>query len=597
MAIRCLVLLLATFLLASVASAQSALRDRLEAIVEQSTIPAIGYAVLEDGEIRDIGVVGEANRRSLFRAGSISKTVTTIMVLSLVNEGVLSLETPLREVLPNIDLANDWAETSPIRLVDLLEQTSGLAGTSYADYGNWPTDIAPARVAEARRFEARWQPGQFFSYANVNHTLAAAMAETRTGTAFDTLVAERVFAPLGMDSASFDRMAVEGSVLGSVHANGRPASYWDLDIRPSGALVGTIDDLAALARFLTTDGATAPERLRGVVPRMRAPESALVARQGYDFIYGAGLFPFVENGRVYYGHWGRIDGFQSVIGTNPERGAAFVLLANGEDRRAFAEARALIAAGVTGVSVTPSEEGPHSDLRKEGWWVPFTDDNVQRAWITEYLGMVHTRVNDGTLLIRPGLAPWTEIEATALTHAQYGLEGFPVATHVFARGDAGETFLLGDSQLTLKRIGTAEAVLRLGGLALFVVSLCVAVGGGLIHAVWRVLGSSQSHSGMWVALGVAAVSAILLMALHVRWGMLAPLGELTALSAPSFRSVTLLGLSLLWPVATLLALVASTRRLAAGAPYIGATGLIVGLAFLLSIAFLAGYGFVPLKTW
>ncbi|MEM1429159.1 MAG: serine hydrolase domain-containing protein [Pseudomonadota bacterium] len=592
-----LFLALSLLLVALPAAAQVSLRDSLEQIREASTIPSMGYVVIENGEVLEIDVIGDADRNAVFRAGSISKTATTIMLLSLVNEGALLLDTPLRAALPDIQLVNDWSATSPIRLVDLLEQTSGLPGTSYADYGNWPTTLPPTRMAELGRFETRWPPGQFFSYANINHTLAAAMAEARTGISFDTLMAERVFAPLGMRDASFDRITAGARFVRSVDTGGRPGEYWDLDVRPSGALVGTIDDIAALARFLATDGATAPAPLRDIVPRMRTPEAALVARQGFEHIYGAGLFPFVENEQVYYGHWGRIDGFQAVIGTNPLTGGGFALVANGQDRRTFARARARLAAEVEGVPVAAPKAGSSDSLQADGWWVPFTDDSVQRAWISEFLGLVLARVEGDTLLLRPGLAPWTLTEADAIAPSYYAIDGFPVATHVFATDEAGETFLLGDSQLTLRRIGGAEAALRLGGLVLFIVALGLGLVGGSVHAVRRLRGRRDGPGGMWALLWIAAASAVLLMALHVRWGMLAPLSDVTALSEPGLRSISLLTLSLLWPIASVLGLLAAARHMAGGVTLSGATGVIASLSFLLAIAYLATFGFIPLVTW
>ncbi|MEM6673303.1 MAG: serine hydrolase [Planctomycetota bacterium] len=587
----------AALVLAGSVAAQTGLRDDLSSILDDSSIPSLGYAVVRDGEVTEIDVLGDAPRDAAFRIGSISKSVTTVLVLRLAEEGLLDLQTPLTEALPDVGIASRWASTAPILLVDLLEQTSGLPGTSYADYGAHPTDISPLTVAGDHGSRTRWRPGAFFSYANVNHTLAAAAAEKAAGVAFDELVRTRVLEPLGLRQASFDRSAVGERLVESFDGNGQQEERWDLDVRPSGSLVASIDDLAALARFLATDGASGPWEGTEIVRRMRTPERALVARANYPFIYGAGLFPFVENGSVYYGHWGRIDGFQAVFGTNPNDRSGFALVANGADRRAFGRARARIAREIPGTPAQPDTVVAPFGGEVEGWWLPFTDDSAERAWISEVTGLVRVDRTDEGIALTAGLTPWSARALEPFGPGRFRVPGYPIATHVFAEDPAGETYLLGDQQLSLRRISSIEAWLRIAVLGAFLVALPLALIGGLRAFLQLVRGRAGPRRSAWILLGLAAASAGSFMVLHVLWGMLAPLSELRELSRPSSRSVTLAVLSVAWPLASGASLVKLLRGRSSdfGIGRVLAVG--IAVVFGVVAAYLATFGFVPLLTW
>lgn len=583
----------------SLGIARADLHRDLDAIREASTIPVLAYAVIRDGAVVERGVLGDAPKDARFRAGSVSKTVTTMMILSLVADGTLSLNMPVADTLGAAAPRNDWEATAPLRLVHLLEQTSGLPGTSYADYGNRDPRLSPSTVAVERDLTTRWPPGQFFSYANVNHTLAAAMAERVTGESFDDLVRQRVFEPLGMAGATFRRDRLDGAtLLSSVDAAGRSEGVWDLAVRPSGALIAAIDDLAALSLFLAMDGGSAAAIPPDLVRRMRAPETSLVAGAGYPMIYGAGLFPFVEGADVFFGHWGRIDGFQTVLATSPETGAGFVLIANGGDRQAFGAARRRLSEEVSsGIDPTVPPDRADDLARYGGWWLPFTDDSVERAWISQVLGLVRVGEGPNRLKLRAGLPPWSVTELEPSGAGQFRLPGFPIPTHVFAPDRDGELFMLGDQQLSFRRIGGVEAAFRLVLPVIVLIAAPILVVGGGMALVRRVRGHDDPSASAWMWFGLMAMLFVALLGLHVLWGMLAPLSALQGLSEATWRSLALAGLSLAWPMAGLAGSVALWRRLGAVGRVSAAFLIFVAGSFGIIAVHLSGEGWVPLVTW
>lgn len=131
------------------------------------------------------------------RVASISKLVTAIGVLRLVEAGKLDLDADVSGLL-GWRLRNPAFPDRPISLRLLLSHTSSIAdGVDYA----LPLDAELRTVlADPRAWNARHPPGSWFAYANLNFPIVAAVMERATGERFDRLMHRLVLAPLGLDA-------------------------------------------------------------------------------------------------------------------------------------------------------------------------------------------------------------------------------------------------------------------------------------------------------------------------------------------------------------------------------------------------------------
>lgn len=76
---------------------------------------------------KNIGV----KRYSLFRAGSISKTIAAIAIMQLVEKGKIDLSTPVQQLAPEIAIHNPWEDKLPVSILHLLEHTAGFDDIHY----------------------------------------------------------------------------------------------------------------------------------------------------------------------------------------------------------------------------------------------------------------------------------------------------------------------------------------------------------------------------------------------------------------------------------------------------------------------------------
>jgi CubicO group peptidase (beta-lactamase class C family) len=152
-----------------------------------------------------VAVTGLANRETgravtaddPVRVASISKLVTAIGVMRLVEQGLLDLDADVSDRL-GWRLRNPAFPDVPITLRLLLSHRSSL--TDAADYVLPLDDVLEQKVRDPRAWDAAHAPGTFFRYTNFNFPVVAAVMERATGERFDRLMQRLVLAPLKLDA-------------------------------------------------------------------------------------------------------------------------------------------------------------------------------------------------------------------------------------------------------------------------------------------------------------------------------------------------------------------------------------------------------------
>jgi CubicO group peptidase (beta-lactamase class C family) len=191
------------------------LADRMAAL----HVPGVSIAVIHDGKIewaRGFGVTkigGEpVTPDALFQAASISKPVTAMAVLRLVQSGKLSLDTDVNQYLKTWKLpANSFTERAKVTVRELLTHTAGLTVHGFAGYasgaplptlvqvlnGEKPANSAPIRVDT--------EPGTIWRYSGGGYVVAQQLLQDVTGEPFPKLMKDTVLAPIGMSKSTYEQ--------------------------------------------------------------------------------------------------------------------------------------------------------------------------------------------------------------------------------------------------------------------------------------------------------------------------------------------------------------------------------------------------------
>lgn len=290
--------------------------------------------------------------QTVFRIASVTKVLTGIALMRLVDDGTLTLDTPVMAHLPRLRLRTPGA-AEQLTLRMLLSHTSGLPEGSVER--PWqverrdPDGLAAFVAQDLPRFPMVGRPGELYFYSNLAINLAGFLAQTATGVPFERLLDELVVRPLGLRRTTLDPTVAmtyplaqrhtcdEDGVLRVRRDGGDNTAFY-----PAGYAFSTADDLATVLRLLIGGGAVDGTRLlsRDAVHLMQTPHADIRLSRGLHY----GLTSVIEpdyKGIRRIGHEGVLRGYCAKITYAPDHGVGVAVLYNHEynERPRFFAAR------------------------------------------------------------------------------------------------------------------------------------------------------------------------------------------------------------------------------------------------------------------
>jgi len=192
--------------------------------MERFNIPGAAVAVVQEDEIvyangfgvRELGKDDSVTPETLMMIGSITKSMTTMLMATLVDDGLMDWETPVVEVMPTFALA-DPELTQKITVRNLVCACTGVPRRDFEFLLNYDELSAEDIVESLATFELFTDFGEAFQYSNQMVATGGYVAAAAAGAEYGSLyngyvqaVQERVFAPIGMTSTtlSFDEVQV-----------------------------------------------------------------------------------------------------------------------------------------------------------------------------------------------------------------------------------------------------------------------------------------------------------------------------------------------------------------------------------------------------
>jgi CubicO group peptidase (beta-lactamase class C family) len=315
-------------------------------------IPGAAVAVVAGDEVvysqgfgmRDIAADAPFTTETRFRIGSTTKSMTSMLIAQLVDEGVLTWDMPVTELFPSFQTA-DPELTAQITLRDLMGMGTGLVSSTLDGFawGDWDIDgLLDAISRQTIGGEYR----DFYSYNNEVYALTGYAAVTASGLeptvdAYRTLIQERIFDPIGMESAfvSDDMDALGENYSQSYETSlftGEPSLMTDPPIgivAPAGSVWTNIEDMA---RYMITqmNGGVTPDGTRIVSEEALAetwqPGVTIPGQEPeiQDTAYGMGWVTQTYRGVPIRYHDGGWAGYSTQMVIYPDDDIALVIFAN-----------------------------------------------------------------------------------------------------------------------------------------------------------------------------------------------------------------------------------------------------------------------------
>ena len=183
------------------------LQDYTAQLLRDHAIPGISLALWNNGALLESasGILNtqtgvEATTDSIFQIGSITKLFTSSLVMMLVEQGRLDLDSPIKAYLRDFALADVEAAQS-ITVRQLLNHSSGMLGDYFPDDHQEDGPHIARYVDRCSLLPQIHQPGEQFSYCNSGFAIAGRLIEVVLGISWHQAMQELIFQPLNMNHA------------------------------------------------------------------------------------------------------------------------------------------------------------------------------------------------------------------------------------------------------------------------------------------------------------------------------------------------------------------------------------------------------------
>jgi len=337
-----------------VAAAQSASNpsltgfdDYVVATMKQFKVPGVSVAIVRDGHIilskgygyRDIERQLPVTSKTLFAIGSVTKSFSVTMLGTLVDEGKLDWDKPVRDYFPAFRM-HDPVATEEMTMRDLVTHRSGLPRHDLVWYTQ---DISREEVIERLRYLEPNKPFRStYQYNNLMFMTAGYLGGQLAGGTWEQAVQKRVLDAIGMSGTNFSVVDSQKSPdFAQPYRKDRKTQvvfkipfYVQTAVGPAGEINSNADDLARYLLFHlnlgSIDGKQIISRnnaLQMQTPQMAIPGQSPFKEYGGDS-YGLAFDITTYRGHALIQHGGAIDGFRATFRFLPNDKAGVVVLAN-----------------------------------------------------------------------------------------------------------------------------------------------------------------------------------------------------------------------------------------------------------------------------
>lgn len=265
----------------------------------------------------NIATVTKSDKQTMYRIGSISKTITTALILKAVEEGKITLSDNIRTFFPSIENADQ------ITISNLLNHHSGIHNFTGGNFDNWKTQSKNRHdlIDSIAKGGSDFAPGTKAAYSNSNFVLLSFILENIYHKPYGEILNNEIIKPLHLEHFYFGDKEVnkkDKALPYYFEAGWNVSTETDLSIpMGAGSIVTSAEDLATVLEALFHGKIISKEML------------AKMEEQTDGF--GFGIFEKNMMGKVAYTHDGVIDGFNSYYYYFPQDETFYILLSNAEN--------------------------------------------------------------------------------------------------------------------------------------------------------------------------------------------------------------------------------------------------------------------------
>ena len=273
----------------------------------------------------------EVTDSTLFVLGSITKTFTALGILKLVEEGKLKLDDEVMTLAPELPISNKWEDEFPLKVYHLLEHTSGFDELHLKDRSIPVSDdefpLIEGISIVKNSLQIRWKPGTRFAYSNVGYLVAGYLIEKVSGKKFNDYMVQEVLEPLRMTNSSIRLKEINQELLAKSYSySKKELPFKHIFTRPTGSLISSSQDIGQFLKILLNKGGTF---LNEDGFKEFETHHSIEVFENTENGYRLGIYPRFRRDRIWLGHGGSINKYNSEFEYCYEQGLGIFVVSNG----------------------------------------------------------------------------------------------------------------------------------------------------------------------------------------------------------------------------------------------------------------------------
>jgi len=304
----------------------------------QLQVPGAAVGVVVDGKVllargygrREVGLEERVTADTVFAIASMSKSFTSAVLATLVDQGKLDWDTPVRRYLPGFEMY-DSTLTLQVTARDLLTHRTGMPSHSFLRFSTY---LQPAELVARLRYLPTNRPlRDGFQYSNTMYAIAGYLAGEVAGSTWNELVRQRLFQPLGMDNSTTQLAeTLQRPDHATAHAReqGKVSTvpfydYMKFGVAPAGAISSSANDMLKYLQMYLNDGQVGERQIISKA-QLRQLHKPVTIDGPSNYALGWGVTQ--RNAEQLVQHGGSIIGFTSHMALVPGRKIGVVVLNN-----------------------------------------------------------------------------------------------------------------------------------------------------------------------------------------------------------------------------------------------------------------------------
>jgi CubicO group peptidase (beta-lactamase class C family) len=320
--------------------------DRIRKLMRQHHLPSVAVAVIVDQETlwhdtygyADVDQELPAKPDTIYKLYSVAKVFTAIETMRLVEEGLVDLDAPITDVLPDFNIQSRFKDSGPITVRSILTHHAGLPrnGCTWVPYTPQDPEVLTVIAASVGFCHSVAPVGERYHYSNLGSDVLGYVIEKLRGQTFASYMQEHLLTAAGMESSAFlsnDLPAAKDEAWGYTYSKRTyiPLAQDDITSLPSGNLYASLEDMESFVKFLLREGESdSLQYLQSGTLQMMYKEQYPDNRDPHTMGLGWKIARILDKETMIWHDGGPVEGTGALVALLPEKKLGIVLIANGD---------------------------------------------------------------------------------------------------------------------------------------------------------------------------------------------------------------------------------------------------------------------------